>query len=68
MSLLQENPKGTGRIGVETPFFLLSLAAVALRLWARNLTRMDLKFNDFAILVATVRKQSDRGRAAKLDC
>jgi branched-subunit amino acid transport protein len=56
MGLLQTNPKGTEWIAVETPFLLLALVAVALRLWARKLKRRTLEFNDYAILVAIVRQ------------
>ena len=44
-------------IGVLTTFFILPVIAVGLRLLARRLTRMSLWWDDWLILVATVRVQ-----------
>lgn len=68
MGLFQTNPKGAEWIAIETPFLLLALAAVALRLWARKLKRRTLEFNDYAILVAIVRQfRQEEGHSSVVD-
>lgn len=44
-------------IAVFTTFFILPVIAVGLRLLARRLNRMSLWWDDWLILVATVRVQ-----------
>ncbi|MCJ1444783.1 MAG: hypothetical protein MMC23_005285 [Stictis urceolatum] len=51
---LSENPKGTNLIVIESIFIFLDVLAVGARLWARQIKRKPLEFNDYSIVIALI--------------
>jgi hypothetical protein len=51
-----ENPQGLTYFAVGCVFQGIAILAIAARLWSRRIIRLSLQLNDYAILVALVRR------------
>ncbi|KAI1308252.1 hypothetical protein F5Y03DRAFT_95715 [Xylaria venustula] len=48
------SPKATVLVGPVTAFYILDIAALALRVWARHIKKATWKLSDYAIFIATI--------------